>query len=427
MTSNTLTSNEFLTTRIYGDLSTHGWTGRAGETYSGNMYVANDLRIAGNVFIPNNTFYIGNDLDVGGNIILSGNLVDYNGNNLLNPVSSSIIPAGTNQGDFLSWDGTAWSVADSSICIGNQAGNIDATNLSVGIGNQAGGGQSLYAVSIGHQSGINAQGPQCVAIGAQSGANNQLLNAIAIGSQAGFETQGHNCVAIGPRAGYKGQGENSVCIGAYAGQTNQASNSIYINGSGQHMTGTTPYSCYINPIRDSRTGTGNMTFYDTTTNELFGNSNFTCDALGGITLSGALHASNAILASSVKCSGMQCTTSPLISSNTNMLERQSGGYFVCWGTSSFSITLPNPGNQTQCYYLFFLSVGPPPTGPLPYINFYPPSGKILYGNLINTLTGVAISNAAGCTLSNLSVGNGPTYNLIIALWDYSNWALLKIS
>jgi len=389
----TLTSNEFLTTRIYGDLSTHGWTGRAGETYSGNMYVANDLRVAGNFFIPNNTFYVGNDLDVGGNIILSGNLVDYNGNSLLNPVSSSI-PSGTNQGDFLSWDGSAWSVADSSICIGNQSGNVDLSNLSVGIGNQAGQGQKLCGIAIGNQAATNSQGTQCIAIGLQAGCNSQYQNCIAIGAASGYESQGNNAIAIGVKAGQYYQGNHAIAIGNIAGTTNQSANSIIVNGTGQHLAGQTQGCCYIAPIRNT-VGTGSLLYYDSTNKEVYTYPSFLP-------------------------TGINFTTNPVLTSTTTLSGTQSGCFFICKG-STFNLTFPNNGNN-QCSYFIALYMNANQ-----YVNFYAPTGKVFNGTCTNTGTNALIQNVSSCTLSNQSVGLGPTSNLIAAFWDLNVWWLYKIS
>ena len=135
--------------------------------------------------------------------------------------TGSFTPLGTNYGNYVFWNSNTskWSVGDSTISLGSNAGSI---------------GQSINAISIGNQAGTNNQGTNSISIGNQAGTNNQGYNSIAIGNQAG--------------------------------NTNQNQNSIILNASGNALNSSTT-GLFINPIRQDTTQT-NLLNYNTTTSEI---------------------------------------------------------------------------------------------------------------------------------------------------------------
>lgn len=192
-------------------------------------------------------------------------------------IPPTILPSGTNYGDYLYWDGSTYSVGDSNVVIGGNAGQYSQGASAIAIGSSAGTGnqgdfsvaigykagqtnQKILSIAIGYQSGQASQGVSSIAIGEtagqtlqgtysiaignQAGQNNQQESSIAIGLTAGNNTQGANAIAIGQRAGFTGQnsgaisigynagyfrqGTNSVAIGNYAGETRQSAESVAI-------------------------------------------------------------------------------------------------------------------------------------------------------------------------------------------------------
>lgn len=158
---------------------------------------------------------------------------------------------GTYHGDYLVWDGTAWTVGSSTIKLGASAGITGQQSFATALGNRAGSdNQGDSSVSIGNNSGRYTQGNYSVAIGRYAGQNEQGDYSVTIGNFAASDYQGEGAVAIGDQAGRYNQGMDSIAIGRYAGVTGQADNSIIINASGSEMSpnGTTN-ACYIKPIR----------------------------------------------------------------------------------------------------------------------------------------------------------------------------------
>jgi len=138
----------------------------------------------------------------------------------------------SNYGDYILWNGTAWTVGFSTISIGDQAGGGAVTaegqgEGAIAIGAAAGySTQGAYSVAVGFHAGQYAQGEGSIAIGPVTGNLNQGLNAIAIGNGAGFFLQGDESIAIGDSAGYQ-QSTNGIAIGYYAGYS-QGYNTIAI-------------------------------------------------------------------------------------------------------------------------------------------------------------------------------------------------------
>ena len=145
---------------------------------------------------------------------------------------SGTLPSGSNYGDYLYWNGTAWEVGLSTISIGDQAGGGFVTaegqgEAAIAIGAAAGySTQGAYAVAMGYTAGQYAQMETAVAIGNAAGNSNQGSNTVAIGNYAGGTEQGDLGIAIGNYAGYSNQKRAGVAIGYYAGQFEQGSNAV---------------------------------------------------------------------------------------------------------------------------------------------------------------------------------------------------------
>ncbi len=243
-------------------------------------------------------------------------LITSNGNGFsFDTCTNAILPMGTNYGDYLFWDGSAFAVGDTqvsiggfagstnqstygiavgyqagesnqrvgSIAVGYQAGQISQGNLTVAIGYLAGqsnqGGESLaigysagqlsqggFATTVGYLAGQSNQGCNSVAIGAQAGNNNQSTGSVAVGYQAGYSNQAANAVAIGYQAGNTSQGANSIAIGATAGYLDQPANSIVLNATGVSLS-TNTVGFFVSPLRNV-SATSNLVAYDPLTTEI---------------------------------------------------------------------------------------------------------------------------------------------------------------
>ena len=138
----------------------------------------------------------------------------------------------SNYGDYLFWNGSAWTVGFSTISIGDQAGGGAVIGEGQGEGAIAIGAaagystQGAYSVAVGWLAGQYAQGAGSVAIGLVTGNSNQGVNSVAVGNGAGFFLQGDESIAIGDSAGYQ-QSTNGIAIGYYAGYS-QGYNTIAI-------------------------------------------------------------------------------------------------------------------------------------------------------------------------------------------------------
>ena len=154
----------------------------------------------------------------------------------------------------------------SAVAIGTLAGNASQGASSVAVGNSAGQtNQVSGAIAIGFTSGQTSQSGSAVAIGNTAGKTSQGSSAVAIGLSAGTTSQGASSIAIGSNAGNANQGANAIAIGNNAGVTSQTAGSICLNASGVVLN-PSQVGCFINPIRNltQTTATG----YDTTTKEI---------------------------------------------------------------------------------------------------------------------------------------------------------------
>jgi hypothetical protein len=114
------------------------------------------------------------------------------------------------------------------ISIGSNAGTLTSV-FAISIGEESGAiNQGSRSVSIGNQAGQINQQLNCVSIGYQAGQSNQVQDSVSIGAFCGKSNQGQAGVAIGVFAGEKEQGYQSISIGRFAGQNYQNNNSIAI-------------------------------------------------------------------------------------------------------------------------------------------------------------------------------------------------------
>ena len=188
----------------------------------------------------------------------------------------------------------------SSVAIGRRAGQTTQGSSSVAIGVSAGSdSQGITAVAIGSSAGSDTQGLNAVAVGYLAALSAQSGNAVAVGAEAGRNTQGEGAVAIGPNAGRSSQGANAIAIGSQAGNSSQPANSIVINATGVQLNGTNS-GFYIAPVRNDTGNTTNVIYYNTTTNEV------TYGPGGGGSTYGDANVS-AYLASNTNTAGYQTT------------------------------------------------------------------------------------------------------------------------
>ena len=196
------------------------------------------------------------------------------------------LPPGSNWGDYLYWDGTAYVVGDQNITLGANAGLSGQLSNAIAIGRRAGeSNQRERAVAIGLDSGLVSQGEECVAVGAYTGSlsqewyavavggyagqTRQGLAAVSVGWRAGSTSQGSYAVSVGSYAGGSGQGQNAIAIGRNAGKVNQISNSIILNATGSDFLNTayrTVSGFYVDPIRNVTTLSS--LYYDPSTKEI---------------------------------------------------------------------------------------------------------------------------------------------------------------
>ena len=109
-----------------------------------------------------------------------------------------------------------------------------------------------------------------VNLGYSTGKFYQKDNNTNVGSAAGFRYQGSKCVTIGSEAGHESQGDYSVAIGYGAGYKNLPSKTIMLNATGTLQYGVTGgmTGCfYVNPIRNTGTGS-NALLYNPSTAEV---------------------------------------------------------------------------------------------------------------------------------------------------------------
>jgi hypothetical protein len=141
------------------------------------------------------------------------------------------VPAATSWADYLFWNNntSTWTIGNTNITLGSNAGQTNQGTYAIAIGFQAGNyNQNQYTVAIGFEAGRTSQGQSAVAIGSQAGLNTQGQQAVAIGSSAGTNTQGTHAIAIGSQAGQNAQGSDAVAIGHLSGQSGQGQQAISI-------------------------------------------------------------------------------------------------------------------------------------------------------------------------------------------------------
>lgn len=126
-----------------------------------------------------------------------------------------------------------------------------------------------------------------------------------------FPYSGINAIAIGSGAGSTLQGTTAVAIGYKAGAYAQPASSIVINATGAPLSGVTPHSLYMAPVRNA-TGT-NLMMYDTATSEIIYSTMFN----GNLTANN-ITSLNALSASTITATTINYSTliGSIISTNT---------------------------------------------------------------------------------------------------------------
>lgn len=181
------------------------------------------------------------------------------------------VPNGVNTGQYPIWENSSSSYTLSgfpSVRLGSFAGSTGQDNNAIAIGTNSGRHeQSTLAISIGWNAGRTHQGSSAIAIGSQAGSQTQGQNCISIGELSGQQNQQFESIAIGKCAGQNSQGTLSIAIGSYAGQSSQPNNSIIINATGNPLNPTLSNACFIDPVRNTTTGSTFLS-YDPTSKEL---------------------------------------------------------------------------------------------------------------------------------------------------------------
>ena len=171
-------------------------------------------------------------------------------------VSSNNLPAASQYGNYLFYNGTYWITGSTIVSIGDLAGAFN---------------QGVNAVAIGAEAGYSNQSTNSVAVGYQAGYTSQDSNAVAIGAFAGYSNQGVNTIAIGNDAGLNNQGDYAIAIGNNAGTTGQAPSSIILNASSANLEASNS-GFYVQPIRNDDTLSNSFLQYDTLTGEIVYNA-----------------------------------------------------------------------------------------------------------------------------------------------------------
>jgi hypothetical protein len=188
------------------------------------------------------------------------------------------IAIGLDAGQSQAWDAVALGRSAGStnqsyysVAVGRSAGETCQGYKAIAMGRYAGQSNQQYqAVALGTEAGRTCQKDNAVAIGSFAGQSFQGYDAISIGSSAGRNCQGTNAIAIGNSAGYgycTAQGNNSIAIGACAGYSFAHACSIILNASGTELN-SSEAGLYIDPIRANNAVGGNVTAYNTTTQEV---------------------------------------------------------------------------------------------------------------------------------------------------------------
>ena len=181
-----------------------------------------------------------------------------------------------------------------TVAIGNNAGSANLKNEAIAIGNSAGIGTSnnvfygQYAISIGTNSGSNADtgaisigtnsgntaGSDAISIGSGSNAQGDLSVAIGSGAKAipnssvsignNAQSGGINGIAIGTSA--TTSGANAIAIGQ---QITAGVNTIVLNATNSSLTGGTANALFIKPVRTVNSTAGlNQLYYNSSTGEI---------------------------------------------------------------------------------------------------------------------------------------------------------------
>lgn len=99
------------------------------------------------------------------------------------------LPAGTNYGDYLYWNGDSYVVGDTGISIGGNAGKFD---------------QGVGSVALGFNAGTTGQGNYAIAIGANAGSLNQNQNSIILNASGTGLSAGNTGFFVNPIRGTTG-------------------------------------------------------------------------------------------------------------------------------------------------------------------------------------------------------------------------------
>ena len=128
---------------------------------------------------------------------------------------------------------------------------IDTTNRKV-----------TFATNI----AINSTLPNTsISIGNSAGQTNQQTNSVAIGIDAGKTNQGSYSIAIGNKAGISNQGNYSIAIG---NESYTKEKTIVLNASDISLTAASEGGTYISPIRSDRTSSSFVTGYNRANKEI---------------------------------------------------------------------------------------------------------------------------------------------------------------
>ena len=156
--------------------------------------------------------------------------------------AQSAIPAGTNWGDYLYWNGSSYAVGDSLITLGAFAGQFNAQTGSVSLGTQAGQGSAgTGSINIGYQAGLTGSGINSINIGTDAASAGSAPSSVNIGNGAGAAgsinlAQATGAVNLGWLAGFGGFAANTICIGELSGTSTGAPGAIAI-GQGSFAGG----------------------------------------------------------------------------------------------------------------------------------------------------------------------------------------------
>ena len=227
---------------------------------------------------------------------------------------SGSLPAGSVQGEWVSYNGTDWVAggARGNVNVGWFAGNSNQVNASVAIGDSA---------------GMTNQG------------NNTGFSGIAIGHRAGFSNQGGSCIAIG----------------ASAGEDNQHDNTIVLNATGSGFNSAQPSGLYIKPVRLDYTNTSWLTYnpesgeinYDDTLPPSLGSSNDAA-SLGTSVWAYAKQAEVDAQAALTRTSFSNINVNTIYSADNNSaieMRNNEGGSGLVIGTNTNNMTIAAGGNM----------------------------------------------------------------------------------